>query len=261
MGYSPNPAHEIGGGMSKFVSGASDIDIPNTLMLAFLILFIAYNAAVCFDLDLEATVNFGVTIYNSSVNWVKSTRQDILKAQKFDVLPQRIVRMLFKPVTRSAQTVTVDAVTVPGVGTIALIRGLPSDLPTTDKCRFLETALYIQYQPQLQAHRTSNHTSSATTQDAQTDTCDPDLWNGTFVRNAASNASTPSTSGINTPTSDTFASNAATTSSSPRPIFRSVTRDEHLATLAHDPGAVEQDQTTHNEAGEGDGNDGVGADD
>ena len=177
-------------------SGASDIAISESLMLAFLVPLIIYNAAVFLDLDLATIVNFCTSTYHTSINWVKSTHRSILIRHK---LHDGLARMLSNPGMHLGRTVTVDTVSVSGAGTLAVVRGLPSDISAPEIRRYLETVLYIQFQPQLQAARTTNHTGSATNEYAQIDTSGSGLWNDTCVRHtafstSASNASTPDAS-------------------------------------------------------------------
>ena len=68
MGHLPNPAIELGGGTKTLVSGASDIDIPKTLILAFFIPYMLWNFARLFDIRPTTIVCLFMTFYRSLIN-------------------------------------------------------------------------------------------------------------------------------------------------------------------------------------------------
>jgi hypothetical protein len=260
-GFNTNPITAFAGGTKKFTSAATNINIPDNLLLAIFISFVLYNLAKLLDIDLATIVNFSYFFYCSSTNCVKSISTSLVMMCKcytkidsvsphiethatlligfmipfvayimvilFDLnaafthnlivgvfyatlrwfqskrfahkLHTALDNMLNHPLTDPDQSITAQVANVTGSGTITVIQGLPSDIPAADIRRYLETALYIHYQPQLQAHRDTrtltNRTVPSTTEDAQIDTSSPGLWNDTCVRAAISTLSVASTSG------------------------------------------------------------------
>jgi hypothetical protein len=234
-----------GVGVKPFTSAASDTDIPQSLLLACLFAFIAYNIAVLFDIGLPALINFGTAVHQTIVDWVAVIRQKGFRATLFAITASfrnwitvtyrsnlhahafrtALEHMISKPSEHLGRTILVDTVIIPGAGSLALIRGLPSDVSAPELRRYLESTLFIQYKPQQNANDTNYRTdlstygmdgsSSSDTEDAPINTSIPALWNGTCVRAQEDTAETSSASGINTPNSDASASSTSSSDFSP----------------------------------------------
>ncbi|KAH6625639.1 hypothetical protein C7974DRAFT_377128 [Boeremia exigua] len=218
MGYPPSTlldSNHMADGMQSFTSGASDNPIINGLSYAFGIALAIYYVAMIFDIDLTAVIDATVAVYHAS--------QSVLTAQNAHATPRRIPNFivwiytstatriktayhslkdtykllhwlattLSQPSARGDPAITATTLTLAHCGTVAVIRGLPSDVSAPEVRRYLETRLYAQYraQPNL-----NNET-------ARIDTPGLGLWNGTCVRGSSSGAATPSSSGVNTPAS------------------------------------------------------------
>ena len=151
--------------------------------------------------------------------------------------------MLRNSKTEPDRTVTVQVANVPKTGIVTFVRGLPSDISAADIRRFLETALYTRYQPEIQAQAnaasTTQYTEAAisqnepSTNDLDTiDTSSPGLWNGSHVNDATSN---PSTSGLPTP-----ASTPPSTPSSTRPTTVQTIQAPSQANYEHQDASTTQ---------------------
>ncbi|KAF3033896.1 hypothetical protein E8E12_004264 [Didymella heteroderae] len=221
---------DVVGGVKPFTSVACDTSIPQSLVLTCFVAFIVYNVAFLFDIDLPAIINFSTTAYrtiikwigiirqndiraiflataNSSGNWIKDTYRSNMYAHAFHTGLKHMVS------TRSehlGRTILVDVVIVPDAGSLALIRGLPSNVSGPELRRYLESILFIQYHnANYDVDRAPAQPDSDDPEETPIDTSCPDLWNGTCVRPKKDSMDTLSTSGIDTPSSDTSASSAS----------------------------------------------------
>ncbi|KAF3031136.1 hypothetical protein E8E11_000725 [Didymella keratinophila] len=221
----------VAGGVKPFTSAAGDTNIPQSLVLTCFAAFVVYNLAFIFDIDLLAIINFGTTVYHTIIkwigiirqkgpratvlaiassfgNWVKDTYRSHMYAHAFHT---GLEHMTSNPSEHLGRTIFVDTIIVPGAGSLALIRGLPSDVSAPELRQYLESILFVQYRNGGQdINRVVIQSESDDTEDAPIDTSCPGLWNGTCVRPREDTIDTPSTSGINTPTSNTSASSTPT---------------------------------------------------
>ncbi|KAF1925687.1 uncharacterized protein M421DRAFT_235807 [Didymella exigua CBS 183.55] len=224
------------GCVKPFTSASSGNSIPQSLMLTCFFAFLAYNIAFFFGIDLPAIVNFGTTVYQALINWIAMIRQQGIQRTSLNIVNSfrtwvtstyrssmnahafrtGLKRMVSNPGERLGQTIPVDTVTVPGTGSLALVRGLSSNVSTPEIRRYLESILFIHYGLQLNDSHTVRRNGDRTvdgyvpedTDDAPINTYTPGLWNGTCVRPKEETADTPSTSGMNTPTSKASDSSA-----------------------------------------------------
>lgn len=220
---------DVVGGVKPFTSVACDTSIPQSLVLIFFVAYIVYNIAFLFEINLPTISNFSATacrtiiewisvirrkdiratvlaVANSSGNWIKITYHSHVQAYAFRT---GLEHMIAKPSEHLGRTILVDTV-VPGAGSLALIRGLPSDVSAPKLRRYLESTLFIQYRnANHDVDRAATRHGSDDTEDAPIDTSCPPLWNGHCIRPKENSVNTPSTSGINTPSSDTSASSAS----------------------------------------------------
>lgn len=221
---------DVVGGVKPFTSAACDTSTPQSLVLIFFVAYIVYNIAFLFDINPPAISNFSATAYhtiiewisvirrqgipatvlavvNSSGSWIKITYRSHMQAHAFRT---GLEHMIAKPSEHIGRTILVDTVVVPGAGSLALIRGLPSDVSVPELRRYLESTLFIQYRNvNHDVDRAATRPGSDDTEDAPIDTSCPGLWNGHCIRPKENSVNTPSTSGINTPSADTSASSAS----------------------------------------------------
>ena len=208
-------------------SAAGESIIPESLVLTCFIAFIFYNLAFIFDIDLSAMINFGTTVYQTINKWIGVIRQKGLRATVLVIKDSTVncikdtyrshmyahafhtglEHMISKPTERLGRTILVDTVIISGAGSLALIRGLPSDVSAPELRRYLESILFIQYRNvEHDVDRAATQPESDSTEDSPIDTSRSGLWNGTYVQSKEGNVDTPSTSGINTPASNASAS-------------------------------------------------------
>lgn len=236
-----------GGVIKPFTSAASDTGICQSLVLTCFVAFLIYNIFSFFNIDISAINNFGTMVYralvkyvavigrhgsqrifiidqrifiidqriinivNSFRNWVTSTYRSSLDAYAFHT---ELKRMFLNLRELHGQNILVEIITVPGTGSLAMIRGLPYDVTAPELRRYLELILFDQYGPQLKTEDTINRDENRTidgpflndTEYAPIDTSCNGLWNGTCVRADNDVTDAPNTSGINTPASGSTAS-------------------------------------------------------
>ncbi|UPX21027.1 uncharacterized protein EKO05_0011233 [Ascochyta rabiei] len=211
----PNPNIAIADGYKTFTSSASSTEITSSLWLCFLILFIAFNLAKLLGPDIFAIANYNKRIYRGSIDQIKRVyTSSVASAQLYAALGR-----MCKFTLKTDQTVTVETVNVPGVGILAMVRGLPPNLPTSQLNQVLETTLYCHFQPHPHAPLDTplpakNRTS---TESAAIDTSHRDLWRGTCIQDAVETSSSALPSSTSPPdASHTQVPRAGGTTTKPR---------------------------------------------
>jgi hypothetical protein len=221
---------DVVGGVKPFTSAACDTSIPQSLVLICFATFMVYNIAFVFDINLPAIINFNTTVYRTIIEWIGVVRQKGLRATVLTIAnPARnwlkdayrshmyahafrtgLEHLISSSSEHLGRTILVDTIIVPGAESLALIRGLPSDVSAPELRQYLELILFVQYpDADHDVDRATTQSESDDTEDAPVDIYRPGLWNGTCVRPKEDTADTPITSGINTPTSSTSASSVS----------------------------------------------------
>lgn len=211
---------DVVGGVKPFTSAACENNIPQSLELVFSAAFIVYNIAFLLDIDLSAIFNFSTMTYRTVIQWIGFSRRKGIRATFLAVakstgnwikvtyrlkmqahaLRTGLEHMIAKPSEHLGRTVLVDTVVLPNAGSLALIRGLPSDVSAPELRRYLESTLFIQYRnADHEAARAATWPGSDGTEEAPIDTPRPSLWNVHCVCPWEDNVNTPSTPGTNKP--------------------------------------------------------------
>ena len=196
MSFAPNPATALNGGTKSFTSGAApSIEIPISLLFTIVTAIILCIVVGVVDFQdwmfhytadwviatHNALLDFGTSLYQSTVGWAKFNYTSFVSAYKFLDELNRI-----NLATSTNQVIVVTAVEMPGGGVMIVIEGHPSDLPMSRMSQYLEIGLYRYYQPLLQASPDTASTANVTAPEgSQINASCADLRNGTSANGNA----------------------------------------------------------------------------